>query len=400
MFWSQPTVGSGQYLHHLVSVLARNPAGHRFVLVIPRFTMAQPPSVPGCQVIMMSTPFDRRHENLAKLWFEQIALVQISRRLRVDLIHVPYFGSPFRSATPVVATIHDLIPLLLPAYKGNRGVQAYMRLAAASAKRAAHVIADSEWTRRDIIRHLRIPPDRITVTYLAASDQYAPRDQEALAEVCARLRLRRPYVYYVGGFDARKNVEMVVRAFAKATQEWDVRPQLVIAGRQPVGDDELFPDINRTILETGVAADVALIGPVTAEDSAALMAGCSAFVFPSRYEGFGLSPLEAMQCGAPVLASSTSSVGEVVAEGGLLIHPDDLHGWADALRLVLTDESFARDLRRRGRERATRFSWARTAAQTLAVYDQAIARRETPAIPAVGRQIRRPSRGSRAADDR
>ncbi len=400
MFWSQPTVGSGQYLHHLVSDLARNPAGHRFVLVIPRFTTAQPPSIPGCQVVMMSTPFDRRNENLAKLWFEQIALVQICRRLRVDLIHVPYFGSPFRSATPVVTTVHDLIPLLLPAYKGHRGVQAYMRLAAASAKRAAHVIADSEWTRRDILRHLRIPPERVTVTYLAASDQYAPRGEEAIAEVCARLRLHRPYVYYVGGFDRRKNVDMVVRAFAEATQAWSDRPQLVIAGSQPVGGDELFPDINRTILETGVAADVALIGPVTAEDSSALMAGCSAFVFPSRYEGFGLSPLEAMQSGAPVLASSTSSVGEVVAEGGLLIHPDDLRGWADALRQVLADASFAADLRRRGRERAARFNWAKTAAQTLAVYDQAIPRSQTPAMSAVKRQIRRPSRRSRTADDR
>ncbi len=114
MFWAQPNVGSGQYLHHLVSTLAREPSEHRFVLVIPRYTGAAKPYVRGWQVIMMPTPFDGRNRNLAKLWFEQIALGQVCRKLRVDLIHVPYFAAPRRIGRPVVVTVHDLIPLLLP----------------------------------------------------------------------------------------------------------------------------------------------------------------------------------------------------------------------------------------------------------------------------------------------
>jgi glycosyltransferase involved in cell wall biosynthesis len=367
-FWAQPSVGSGQYLHHLVAALAQAPSDHRFVLVIPRYIGVARPNIPGWQVVMMPTPFDRRSENLAKVWFEQIALRQASRRLKANLIHVPYFAAPLHSATPIIVTVHDLIPLLLPEYRGGRSVQTYMRLAAAGAKRAAAVIADSEHTRQDIMAHLHIPPERITVTHLAASPTYGPRDEASIAEVCARFRLRRPYVYYIGGFDARKNVRMVVHAFAEATRGWTGRPALAIGGSVPPQANELFPDINSAILETGVAPDVVLLGRVSDADNAALMAGCAAFLFPSRYEGFGLTPLEAMQCGAPVIASRATSVAEVVADGGILLLPDDLPGWASALRRVLTDEAAADDLRHRGQARSRHFRWEKTAARTLAIY--------------------------------
>ena len=374
MFWAQPNVGSGQYLHHLISALAQRSSGHRFVLVIPRYTEARRPHIPGCQVVMMPTPFDGRRRNLAKVWFEQIALGQVCRKLKVDLLHVPYFAAPRRAPAPVVVTVHDLVPLLLPAYRGGRGVRAYMRLAAAGARHATRVIADSEHTRRDIVEHLGIPHERIAVTHLAPAPEYGPRDHETIAEVRSRLHLHRPYVYYVGGFDVRKNVEMVVRAFAEATRDLPHRPQLVVGGRLPTNDGPLFPDINAPILETGIAADVAFLGPVSVEDSAALMAGCVAFLWPSCYEGFGLPPLEAMQCGAPVIASSTTSVGEVVGDGGMQVDPDDLTGWAAALRRVLTDQDFADDLRRRGLQRARAFNWSKTADETLEVYNKAVVR--------------------------
>ena len=163
---------------------------------------------------------------------------------------------------------------------------------------------------------------------------------------------------------------MVVRAFAEATRGWPERPALAIGGSVPSQANELFPDINRAILEAGVASDVVLLGRVSDADNAALMAGCAAFLFPSRYEGFGLTPLEAMQCGAPVIASGATSIAEVVADAGILLLPDDLPGWADALRRVLADQSLADDLRRRGLARARHFSWEKTAAETLAIYNR------------------------------
>ena len=180
MFWTQPNVGSGRYLHELVHTLTAKPSDDRYILVIPRYTLSKRPQIKGCQVILMPTPFDNMNENLAKIWFEQVSLGQVCRKLRADLIHVPYFAAPRRSTKPVIVTIHDLIPLLLPEYRGSRFVQLYMRLAAAGARQARAVIADSEHTRRDIIEHLQIPSERIVVTHLAAGPPYGPQEDATM----------------------------------------------------------------------------------------------------------------------------------------------------------------------------------------------------------------------------
>lgn len=369
MFWSEPYVGSGQYLQHLVAALHSAPSEHRYVLVLPRYLNPKKPSLPGWQVVSMPTPFDRYNHNLAKVWFEQIALNQVCSKLRVDLVHIPYFAAPLHTRRPVVVTIHDLIPLLVPTNRGGRAVQQYMRLASAGAKRAAAVIADSEHTKHDIIKHLGIIPSRISTIHLAAAPSFGPRDPANINAVRERFRIQGPYAYYIGGFQAHKNLPMLIDAFAAAIQNMPERPLLVIGGRQPPSDDKIFPDINRAILQAGIAGDTSLLGRVSDEENAALMAGCSVFLCPSRYEGFGLPPLEAMTCGAPVIASSTTSVGEVVADGGLLVDPDDRQGWIDAIRHVLTDADFAQNLRQRAIHRAGQFNWTKTATETRAVYE-------------------------------
>ncbi len=370
MFWTEPHVGSGQYLHNLVAQFAAQPRGHRFILVIPRYLRPQKPSLPHIQTVLMPTPFDGRSENLAKVWFEQIALGQVCRKLKVDLLHVPYFGSPRYPPVPTVVTVHDLIPLLVPGNRGSRAVRVYMRLAASSARHAATIIADSEHTKQDIVQHLGIAAEQIVVTHLAAAPTLQPQSAEAIAEVTQRFRLDDPYVLYIGGFQAHKNVATVIRAFARARRALNERVVLAIAGRLPASQSPLFPDIHRVILEENIAPDVALLGSVSDPEKAALMSGCQAFLFPSRYEGFGLPPLEAMQCGAPVLAASTTSVGEVVDAGGIQLPPDDVDAWADALIQVLCNPNRRAALRTQGLQRASEFSWQTTAGQTLAVYEQ------------------------------
>jgi glycosyltransferase involved in cell wall biosynthesis len=368
MFWTEPHVGSGQYLHNLVEQFAAQPCGHRFILVIPRYRTSQKPSLPQFQTVLMPTPFDGRNENLAKVWFEQIALGQVCRKLRADLLHVPYFGSPRYPPVPTVVTVHDLIPLLVPGNRGGRAVQTYMRLAASGARQAATIIADSQHTKDDIVRHLGIAAERIVVTHLAAAPMLMPQPQAAITATEERFRLNDPYVLYIGGFQAHKNVALAIRAFARARRRLDRRVILAIAGRLPNSQSPLFPDIHQVILEEQIAADVALLSSVSEAEKAALMSGCQAFVFPSRYEGFGLPPLEAMQCGAAVLASATTSVGEVVGDGGVQLPPDDLEAWSNALVRVLSDADWRSQLRAQGLARAGEFSWQRTAAQTLAVY--------------------------------
>ncbi|HEX6289314.1 MAG TPA: glycosyltransferase family 1 protein [Herpetosiphonaceae bacterium] len=370
MFWTEPHVGSGQYLHNLIEQFSAQPHGHRFILVIPRYRLSQKPSLPHIQTVLMPTPFDGRNENLAKVWFEQIAIGQVCRKLRVDLVHVPYFGSPRFPRVPTVVTVHDLIPVLVPGNRGGRAVQLYMRLAASSARRASTIIADSRHTKQDVVDHLRIAADRVVVTHLAAAPTLQPQPAETIAEVARRFRLNDPYVLYIGGFQAHKNVATAIRAFARTRRMLDHRVVLAIAGRLPTSQSALFPDIHRVILEEKIAADVALLGPVSDAEKAALMSGCQAFLFPSRYEGFGLPPLEAMQCGAPVLASATTSVGEVVGDGGVPLSPEDVDGWASALARVLRDADWRAELAERGLRRAGQFNWQTTAEQTLAIYER------------------------------
>jgi glycosyltransferase involved in cell wall biosynthesis len=386
MFWDQPTVGSGQYLRGLVGALAKVAPEHEYVLLLP----AQPGdkeirrqgdkeigrllvSLSPCLLVhKVRTPFDRRSANLAKLWFEQVGVPSAARRLGADLLHVPYFAPPLRSPLPVVATVLDIIPLLLPEYRGGPAVRADMRLVAQAARRADHVITISDDSRVDVIRCLGCVPERVTTIYLAAGPQYRPIDQaQARMQVAERYGLREPFVYYVGGLDARKNLETLLCAWWLLRRAGGPHATLAIAGRALGHDTRLFPDLDVLIAALGIQRTTARID-VPAADGPLLFAAATAFVFPSRYEGFGLPPLEAMACGTPAAVADASSLPEVVGDAALRVPPDDLHGWVAALWRLLADPRLRADLRRRGFERAAEFSYERAARETLAVYRQVL----------------------------
>ena len=308
---------------------------------------------------------------LAKLWFEQVSFPLACRRF--DLAHVPYFGSPLFPTTPTVVTIHDLIPLILPAYRGSLLVRAYTRLVAAAARRADAVIADSQASKRDIVRLLGMPSHRVHVVYLAASEHFRPVKDAALLEAVRRkYGLPDRYILYLGGFDCRKNVATLIQAFAHLPICRPADLKLVIAGRLPERDTPFFPNPRRLAEELGLEERVVFTGWVAEEDKPALYSGAMAFVFPSLYEGFGLPVLEAMACGALVLASDRASLPEVVGEGGLLVDPTDVDGLAAAMERLLTDEGLRAELRERALAQAAKFSWEKTARETLAVYRKAV----------------------------
>lgn len=379
-FWAQPTVGSGQYLHGLATWLPRVAPQHRFVLVQPAAAPAGPPLPPGLAGATVRQPAIGLGRNLAKLIFEQITLpraaAQLARGHGPAVVLVPYFAPPLRSALPVVTTVGDIIPLLLPEYRGGVHVQAYMALVRRAVRRSAHVLTFSAHSRADIVAHLGLPPAQVTAVPLAAGEQYSPGDQEAArAEVARRYGVEGPFIYYVGGLDARKNVTTLLRAFA-LLQARGVGATLVIAGRALGRNPHLFPDLDRLIADLELGATVRRI-EVPHADGPLLYRACAVFAFPSRYEGFGLPPLEAMACGAPVVVSDASSLPEVVGEAALRVAPDDVLGWAAALGRVLSDPNLSAELRALGLARAARFSYRRVAEETLAVLERVA----TPLLP-------------------
>jgi glycosyltransferase involved in cell wall biosynthesis len=380
MFWSQPTVGSGQYLHGMLGELTRAAPEHEYLLLLPAYLddrrLGAPSVVRGrWSVVVVRTPFDGRSDNLAKLWFEQVGVPLAAARLRADLLHVPYFAPPLCAPMQVVATVLDIIPLRLPEYRGGAAVRAYMRLVARAAQRAAHVIAISDDSRHDIIQWLGCAPNRVTTIPLAAGPQYQPIDRaQAAALVAERYGLRGPFVYYVGGLDARKNVAMLVRAWRRLRSAGGPEATLAIAGRALGTDARLFPDIDALIAELGVADSIRRID-VPREDNPLLYNAATAFAYPSRYEGFGMPPLEAMACGTPAVVAAASSLPEVVSDraagsgpAALLAPPDDVASWATALWRLLGDGGLREDLRRRGFARAALFSYERVARETVEVY--------------------------------
>jgi len=356
-------VGSGQYLRHLVEHLPLVAPELRITLAVPQAVSRQPSTVPAACNLQLVTCSS---SNLGKVWFEQILFPRLCRQLKADVALVPYWGGPLRPSVPTVVSILDVIPMLLPEYRGGPLVRLYTGLVGASAPGAAHIITISNASKQDIVEHLHIPAERVHVTYLATDKRFTPRTDSS--DVTLRDHhpdLPEDYVLYLGGFDARKNIETLLQVCGWLQITFETDWPLVIAGRLPSRHNHFFCD-PRVIAHTLQVEDlVRCIGPVAEEDKAALYRGARAFLFPSRYEGFGLPVLEALACGVPVVGSNASSIPEIVGDAGILANPDDARSMAGALIAVLSDGKLHSELAQKAVAQAARFSWERCARQTV-----------------------------------
>jgi glycosyltransferase involved in cell wall biosynthesis len=351
-FLQRPDTGSGQYLLHLVEQFHK-----------PEYDV-------DAQLVRPTSD-----SNAEKLRFEQFGFPNAAQSTKADLAHVPYFGSALRPLLPTIVTIHDLIPIVMPAYRGSPRVRAYTQLVSWAAKRADAIIADSESSKRDIVKHLGIAPENIRVIYLAADAAYRPiTDTAILDAVREKYKLPDQFVLYLGGFDQRKNVPNLLRALTKVAKGLGPECSFVFAGRLPTTVSRLFPDVQGLVKELELTEHVRFIGEVPEADKPALytLAGC--FAWPSYYEGFGLPVLEAMACGTPVVAGDTSSLPEIVGNAGFLIAPEDLNHLAGAIIACLIDEDLRASFRAKGLARAATFSWQKCARETVEVYHKALGR--------------------------
>lgn len=301
--------------------------------------------------------------DLGKLLWEQALWPWRALRDGCHVLHNPYFAAPLLPHPPCLVTVHDLIPLVLPAYARSPLVRWYSALMGLATRRAAVISADSQHSARDAQRLLGVPAERIQVIYLGVEPRFQPAAGEAAADLRARYGLPQRFVLYLGGYDLRKNVPRLLRAYARLPH----LPPLVLAGRLP-SPGPLFPDVRGIVRQLGLTGRVEQLGAFPEEDKPALYAAAWAFVFPSVYEGFGLDPLEALACGTPVACSHATSLPEVVGEAAALFDPRDEEALATALERVCLDEDLRRDLRARGPEQARLFTWERTARQTAEVY--------------------------------
>lgn len=370
-FWDQPYTGSGQYLRRLVAGLRKVAPDLSLVLVLPGAVPAED-APPGVEIV--TTGGGRG--NLAKVRFEQQRFPAAAGRARADLAHVPYWGAPLSSPIPLAVSILDAIPLALPDYTRGLRQHLYVSLQTAAARGIEHVLTISHAAKADLVRHLGLPADRITVTPLAAEEAFHPRiGAEGDSAVKAKYQLPDRFVLYLGGFDRRKNVETLLEAYRfVAKAEGDEIP-LVIAGAEPVWAEPMFPDLRTAAREAELSDEVVRwIGRVDEADKPALYRLAEVFAFPSLYEGFGLPVLEAMASGTPVVASEIPVMEEICGDGAYLVEPGDARQMGGALLALLGQPDLHETQSTRGLARATHFHWRKTARETLAVYEAAVSK--------------------------
>ena len=289
------------------------------------------------------------------------------RRTRADLLHMTYISPP-RAPCPTVVTIHDLSFLEYPRAFSLRVRTLLRTLVPGSVARAARVIADAEFTKQDLIRRYGIAPEKIAVIQLAPAPGFSRLPNPLEAPLPAGVK--EPYVLAVGNLEPRKNLPRLLEAFAVLVSERRFGGSLVLVGKDALRSASL----RRIARERGIESRVIFTGFVTQPELNALYNRAVLFVYPSLYEGYGLPPMEAMACGCPVVASNVTVLPETTGGAALLIDPRSTTEIANAMSAILDQPELAGQLRERGLRRARSFSWAATAAKTLEVYADAVAR--------------------------
>lgn len=318
--------------------------------------------VPGTELRYSRLP--TQSPTMRILW-EQAAQPRAARRAGVDLVHDPAFVGARFSRCPFVVTVHDLSFLLYP-----RNFRAFNRLyltymTRLSVQKARRVLAVSESTKQDLVRHYGLSPNKIDTVHNGVDDTYHPLPADQVAAFRAKRGLPDEFMLFVGTLEPRKNVVTLIEAYAQLS---GTRPPLMLVGGRGWLYDETFARIETLDLSD----EVHFVGYVPAEELRWWYSAATLFVYPSLYEGFGLPPLEAMACGTPVITSQASSLPEVVGDAALLVKPTDTKALTASMARALADPGLREEMQATGLVQAKKFSWQKTAAQTVTSYRQAI----------------------------
>lgn len=300
---------------------------------------------------------------------EQIHLPRLLRQQRIDMFHAPYYVRPYVGVPcPVVLTLYDAIPSLFPREVSLKARVLFNTLTRLAQRNAKHILTISQSARNDLVQAYRIDPQRISVTPLAADARFSPKSAQEIAAVRARHRLPERYLITLSSNKPHKNLETLVDAYAIYRKQQADPLDLVIAGHW----DARYPQARLRCDELGLRPHIHFLPNLAEFDAPALLSGAECFVFASRYEGFGLPPLEAMACGAPVICGRHSSLNEVVGQAGLFADINQPAALAAQLGALLNDAILQKTLRQASLEQAKCFSWERTAELTLACYRSAL----------------------------
>lgn len=362
--------GIGTYIRALSQALGRIDRTNQYTLIVgPGDVRALPELPENFRQITYARPDDSA--------LDHIAFPMFLRGLSPDLVHIPLNRVPLFMIRPYVVTVHDMSSLLFEEETSKVRMQFRRYRFRRGLMRASQVIAVSEATKRDVQEQLAIPPDQIRRVYNAPDPLFtcATDGGEERQRIMERYQIQYPFLLYAGNIRRHKNVPRLVEAFAVAREQLASHPvyrdlRLVI-----IGDNiSRHPGVRQAVMKSRIESLVRFLGFVPFETLRCFYQMAAAFVFPSRYEGFGLPPLEAMACGTPVVTSNVSSLPEVVGDAALQVNPENVFDIARGIRDVLLDEPLRQRLIQMGPEHARLFNWERTALEVLNIYTEATQR--------------------------
>ena len=360
-----PLTGIGRYSFHLSQeLLTRHSLNVDFFYGA--FWGKQLCSSPSTQMAA-ALPWLRRHVPYSyelRRWLQNSRFEAHVRRQKFDVYHEPNI-LPLRFDGPTVITVHDLSWIRHPEAHPTERVKAMNRHFESGLRQANAIITDSEFVKRELMEVFGVASERITPILLGVEAMFTPLAPAQTQAVLAQHRLTHgQYFLTVGTLEPRKNLSLALRAYQQLPAQTRQRYPLVLIGMQGWHTAEL----ERQMAPLVQAGEVRQLGYVPRPELATIMAGATALVYPSLYEGFGLPPLEVMACGVPVICANTSSLPEVVGDAGVLIDPRDEGALASAMRRMAADPAARADLSGKAALRAREFTWGRCADQTMAVY--------------------------------
>ena len=363
---SPSATGVGRYYREIIGGIAPVAAAHGYEVVAATMRERHDPGWLPPAVERLTIPGPRKLRTLA---WSAIGLPRADRALgHPALVHALHAWAPVPTSAPLVVTLHDLMPLRHPEWYPRVERWSFGRAVARAADSASMVIADSATEAANLVDQGGFGPDRIRVVPLGVGAEFrAPRERSVEDEACARQGVERHrYLVALGAVTSRKNLGVVLQALARTSPDLLGKTALLVIG--PPGADA--ETIHSQAGSLGVADRVRFAGYVPGDDLPALLGASLMLVHPSVDEGFGLTPLEAMASGTAALVAASGSLPEVVGSAALLADPHDPDPWAEAIARVATDGELRSSLLNEGRRHQAQFTWARTAEETLAVYDE------------------------------
>lgn len=353
--------GNETYAANLVEALAELDTRNRYTLYVTKREAVERYAGRWPHVALRRT---LPHTPLVRI---PLTLTAELRRRPVDILHVQYTAPPYAPCA-VVAMIHDLSFEHLPETFRRRSWMQMRLTVRRTARAAAHVLTDSDYSREDILRTYRLPPERVTATPLAASSGFRPAGEAEVGRALRKYGVEGEYLLAVGSIQPRKNIPRLINAYASlhAGRSLDPLPKLVVVGKPAW----LYEETLRAAGASAARDHIIFTGYVPESDLAPLYTGARCFVYPSYFEGFGIPPLEAMRCGTPVITGDRTCFPEVIGDAGLLVDTLDERALADAILRLLRDAALRASLRERGLRHALKYDWRETARLTLAVYER------------------------------